>query len=619
MFPMPGECEPAPDLRAPHTRAILTTFVSVLLTSVLPSAAAAGVGVHGPVVTFGGQQYAVSVGAPAFESAAFDATNDLFASRDFLYNACAQPVSAGPTEGPGLAWDADTGYFWQITNDRVVRRWDGGTIVDTVFVIPPTFDVVGSGPDTLDAPKGLALDDTYVYVVDAGPDPGQIASNAWFKFTRTGTPVKSSKSTNFTQHLDADPDALVDDIVYSPMGSPIFPGRLLIALEHSGIQVIDVEGSFVTKLMWSSDPSLDGIKPFGFAGLTLDPDTGNLFIVDNDGGKSQVWTRLTTSPAQYVIGVSGGHGYLHQPTHGCNRQLWRPISSAPNAPGLIFGVAYRPLDGKAYGMDFGSGDLWRFDPLSGAGELVDETGIDNIWGLAYDSERDVLYAGRELLGGEQIFVVDPDNGAEFDLPNPVGHYLNDLAFDPGDGHIYGMESQTLIRIDRDSGLGTVVGTSTQFCRGLEYDPSTTKLIGITNGPIKLWSIDQATAATTFIADLQNDTGWEGLAVIALPELVAVSGPDGVPSPVRLRLTPNPTAGSTTIRFDLLEAQRVEVLAFDSAGRLVSRVFDGTLGAGSRQVMWNGQDATGRALPSGVYWVRARAGTSETSGRVLIVR
>lgn len=130
-------------------------------------------GTNGPIVVFGGQQYAVSVGADAFESAAYDPVNGRFASRDFLYDACGQAVSAGPEEGPGLAWDAATGYFWQITNDRVVRRWNGGTIVDTVFAIPPTFLVPVSGPDTLEAPKGIALDDDHVYVVDAGPEPGR--------------------------------------------------------------------------------------------------------------------------------------------------------------------------------------------------------------------------------------------------------------------------------------------------------------------------------------------------------------------------------------------------------------------------------------------------------------
>lgn len=572
-----------------------------------------------PVVMFGGRQYAVSLGPPAFEAAAFDAVNRRFASRDFIYDACGQAVSAGPEEGPGLAWDAASGLYWQITNDRTVRRWNGGAIVDTVFVIPSIFNVPSSGADTLDAPKGLALDATYVYVVDAGPDPGAVTSNAWFKFTRTGIPVKSSKSTDFVQHLDADPDALVDDIVYSPPSSPVFPGRLLIALEHSGIQVIDVHGNFIAKLRWSSDTVYAGIKPFGFAGLTLDPTTGNLFLVDNDGGRSQVWTRLTSSPARYIVGVSGSIGYLHDPTPGCNRELWRPVWGGANPPGLIFGVAYRPQDGRVYGYDFGSGELWRFDPISGAGELVDATGIFDVWGLAYDTQRDVLYAGQEVGPDIRIHVVNPDTGAETSLPSMVGDYLDDLGFDPVDSRIYGISANTnqLIRIDRDTGVGTAVGP-TQPCRGLDYDPSTGKLIGITDSPAKLWSISPSTGAATFLSDLQNDTGWEGLAVIALPQLVATPQETAPVPDSRLRLAPNPFVGSTTIHLELAGPSSVRVVVFDAAGRLVRRVYDGVLG-GSQTLTWDGHDAEGRVLPSGMYWIRANAAGWESTGRVLLVR
>ena len=44
--------------------------------------------------------------------------------------------------------------------------------------------------------------------------------------------------------------------------------------------------------------------------------------------------------------------------------------------------------------------------------------------------------------------------------------------------------------------------------------------------------------------------------------------------------------------------------YDVQGRLVRTLVDGNLAAGRHELRWNGVDDTGRAVPSGVYVVRA---------------
>ncbi len=286
--------------------AVCVSLCSLVLLISLPAAAD-----DVPAVDFGGRRFAVGRGAEAFESIAFDPVDTLVASRGKIRNQCGDEISDGPDENPGLAWDAVTGTYWQITNDRTVRRWQGATVVDTVFVIPQTFEVPISGPDTLEAVRGIAVDPTYVYVVDAGPNPGQIPSNEWFKFTRAGDPVKSSKSTAMVSHLQMNPDCLFDDVLFVPPGSPVYAGKFLVPLEHTGLVVLDDQGEYVDALYWQDQPAYLPAKPFAFTGMAIDPAAGTFYLADNDQGAAQVWTMLPEgNPTSYIIGTGSSQAYL---------------------------------------------------------------------------------------------------------------------------------------------------------------------------------------------------------------------------------------------------------------------------------------------------------------------
>jgi FlgD Ig-like domain len=577
------------------------------------------VSASGPVILFGGQRFVACRGDSAFESIAYDPVNQRIASRDIIRTRCGTPVYQGTEEHPGLTWDSATGSYWQVTNNRVVQRWSAtGGFLGAVFTVPLTFTVPGWGLDTLESVKGIAVDSSFVYLMDAG-DPGtqgQIYSNEWFKFTRAGVPVKSSKLTDFHAHLDLSPDALVDDIVYSPFSSPVYPGKFLIALEHSGIQVIDAEGNFVDKFRWSDPGVPAGARLSAFAGLGLDPVDGNLYLADNDGTASQIWTRLPgTGPTYYAIGTGSNQPYLQYPNPGCNRALWK----APAASGgLGFGCSFRTANQTVYSVDFGSGDVSRFDPATGAGGRVALTGAYSIWGVAYDTERDVVYGGVEYggPGSISIVVIDPLSGAASPLPNPVGQYTRDLAFDPIDQKLYGVASlvggPNLMRIDRDTGAGTVVGPTADVT-GIGCDAVSGRLIAIQNSGgasnATLWSIDPANGASTLIATLPHNTAWEGLTVVPVGAPPPVSVELEVPGAElsSLRVVPNPTRGTVTLDFRLPAEALVEAAVYDVAGRKVRAIGRGRFAAGNHSMTWDGRDAAGRALPSGVYFVRLDRG------------
>jgi hypothetical protein len=81
--------------------------------------------------------------------------------------------------------------------------------------------------------------------------------------------------------------------------------------------------------------------------------------------------------------------------------------------------------------------------------------------------------------------------------------------------------------------------------------------------------------------------------------------------------PNPFNPATTIQFGLAAQERVTISIFDVSGRLVRTLVDGPRSAGLYKETWDGRDAGGSAVASGVYFYRLRAGTfSETKKMVL---
>jgi len=67
--------------------------------------------------------------------------------------------------------------------------------------------------------------------------------------------------------------------------------------------------------------------------------------------------------------------------------------------------------------------------------------------------------------------------------------------------------------------------------------------------------------------------------------------------------PNPFNPTATIRFGLPEAGRVTLVVYDLMGREVLRLAEGYRDAGWQAVVWNGRDARGREVPTGIYVAR----------------
>ncbi len=84
-------------------------------------------------------------------------------------------------------------------------------------------------------------------------------------------------------------------------------------------------------------------------------------------------------------------------------------------------------------------------------------------------------------------------------------------------------------------------------------------------------------------------------------------------------TPNPLSNVTRLRLALPGEAEASLSVYDQRGRRVRTLLAGTLSAGERLVTWDGLDSTGRAVASGVYYVRLTQGANVRVQRVTVLR
>jgi hypothetical protein len=86
-------------------------------------------------------------------------------------------------------------------------------------------------------------------------------------------------------------------------------------------------------------------------------------------------------------------------------------------------------------------------------------------------------------------------------------------------------------------------------------------------------------------------------------------------------SPNPLRAGKPgrIRFTLARAGRARIEVFDIRGRRVATVFEGPAEPGANEAFWNGTNAAGEPLGSGVYFYRLTGTGIETAKKMVVVR
>jgi flagellar hook assembly protein FlgD len=83
--------------------------------------------------------------------------------------------------------------------------------------------------------------------------------------------------------------------------------------------------------------------------------------------------------------------------------------------------------------------------------------------------------------------------------------------------------------------------------------------------------------------------------------------------------PNPFNPETVIKFNLPQASPVTLRVYNILGQVVNTLVNEPLDAGSHSVRWDGKNAQGRDVASGVYFYRATAGGYESIQKMTLLR
>ncbi len=97
-------------------------------------------------------------------------------------------------------------------------------------------------------------------------------------------------------------------------------------------------------------------------------------------------------------------------------------------------------------------------------------------------------------------------------------------------------------------------------------------------------------------------------------------PPIIPELTRLEsIFPNPFIGDTTIRYSLKTPNQVEISIYNVKGQLMASFHKNNDKAGIYQTTWSGINLIGKACPSGVYFVKMKAGECVEVRKILLLK
>jgi hypothetical protein len=98
-----------------------------------------------------------------------------------------------------------------------------------------------------------------------------------------------------------------------------------------------------------------------------------------------------------------------------------------------------------------------------------------------------------------------------------------------------------------------------------------------------------------------------------------SNPEETPTTFWFRTAPNPFVTQTSIAFALPKQAMIKIAVYDVTGRQIVELVSGQHDPGYYTVDWHGTDISGRAVASGMYFVRCTAGDLTAQEKLLLVR
>ncbi len=374
---------------------------------------------------------------------------------------------------------------------------------------------------------------------------------------------------------------------------------VVIADEHHGIDVIDVADPTQPLLLGSVD------TPGASYGVALRG--GRAFVADAGGGLQVV--DLSDPSAPVIVGsvltpedarrvaLSGDYALVSCRSAGV---VVVDISN-PSAPAIV-ASAVKPFD--AFEVVAHGAYAYVADGFGGmvVVDISDPTAPETVGSVEGPTTDDVAAVAAD--GRAVYFATDVFNAAYLECDAPFcdagGPYAATLGAPVEfDGTASSDPDGTITSFAWDFGDGNA---------GAGATPSHTyAAAGTYTVTLCVTDDHHVVSCCETVAEVMTSTGVER-ASVSLPDATVVY-------PNR----PNPFNPTTHITFELAEASHVALRVVDVNGRMVRVLVDEHLPPESYTIEWDGRDASGRRLGSGVYVYELRAGGTVARGKMSLVQ
>jgi hypothetical protein len=239
-----------------------------------------------------------------------------------------------------------------------------------------------------------------------------------------------------------------------------------------------------------------------------------------------------------------------------------------------------------------------------------------VWQLPIDVAPDLVVQVRAVDSAGNVGTDDSD--ASFALTDQFPPAVSLTA--PVGGELWDINAEHTIRWSAADNIGVVaVDLVLSSDDGLTWND--TLATDLTNSGSYLWQppalVSPACRLKVRVRDAAGLVDEQESQAFTLANFTSVAE-----APQRLQVgpaAPNPFNPLTTIQYVNPRAGRLTLLIFDMRGRRVRTLLDAELSAGPGSIMWNGQDDSGRAVGSGVYYVQAIAAGERSYLKVTLVR
>ncbi len=217
-----------------------------------------------------------------------------------------------------------------------------------------------------------------------------------------------------------------------------------------------------------------------------------------------------------------------------------------------------------------------------------------------------------------------------DAPAAVGTWSNFVSTSPDlrDGQFH----HIAVSIERGASPSGTFYVDAQAVSG--FDPSSEPGDLSNSGPLRIGH-SAGQGSTAFYKGLIDevsifDRALDGLEINAIYNAASLgkcrastaTDSDGVHVPRipnALRVYPNPFNPRATIAYVVREPGPVQLDVYNLLGRRVARLIDGHQPSGTYSVIWNGNDARGNRMGSGVYFLRLRTPRNAVTEKIVLAK